>query len=144
MIIVGFVLFVAAVVIAVALIVQNPAAVTVHAFNQSWNVDMRWLLIAGLALTAIGLLGLSMMRRGSARYMRLTGERRALAAENRRLAKRAAAADTAPRRAAAAQPRASVSSSDRPGLREKLAATRHRLVKPERVGQTGQRRASSS
>src|SRR5262249_1379973 len=84
MIVVGFVLFAAAIVIAVALIAQNPATVTVHAFDATWNVDMRWLLVAGLALTAIGLLGLSMMRLGSARYMRLRGERRALAAENKR------------------------------------------------------------
>jgi hypothetical protein len=118
--------------------------VTVHVFNQSWSVDMRWLLIAGLVLTAVGLFGLSMMRLGSARYMRLAGERRALAAENKRLTKRAAAADKAPRTAPAAQPRASVPSSERPGFREKLAATRHRLVGAERVGPAGQRRVSSS
>lgn len=145
MIIVGFILLVAAVVIAVALIVQNPATVTVHAFNQSWNVDMRWLLVAGLALTAIGLLGLSMMRLGSARYVRLSGERRALAAENRRLAKRAAAADAAPRTAApAVAPRGPVPSSERRGLREKLAATRQRMAGPQRAGQTGRGRPSSS
>jgi uncharacterized integral membrane protein len=134
-IILGFVLFVAAVVIAAALIVQNPANVTVHAFNQSWNLDMRWLFVAGLALTAICLLGLGMMRLGNARYMRLRHERRKLATENKRLAKRATAAepagarrDTAP---AAAQPREPVRagrSSGRRGLRERLAATRHRLA----------------
>lgn len=138
MIIIGFVLFAAAVVIAVALIVQNSAMVTVHAFNQSWNVDMRWLVVAGLALTAIGLLGLAMMRLGSARYMRLSGERRALAAENRRLAKRAAAApaggepDTAPGTPPAAQPREPVPAapaSGRRGFRDRLAATKDRLVR---------------
>ena len=146
MIIVGFVLFVAAVVIAAALIVQNPAMVTVHAFHQSWNVDMRWLLVAGLALTAIGLLGLGMMRLGSARYVRLSGERRKLAAENKRLAKRAAAADSAPRTAPVAQPRESVSArpSDRRGFRERLVATRGRLAGAERAGETGRRRAASS
>jgi hypothetical protein len=41
MIIVGFVLFAAVVVLAVALIVQNPATVPVRAFSQAWNVDMR-------------------------------------------------------------------------------------------------------
>jgi hypothetical protein len=138
MIIVGFVLFAAAVAIAAALIVQNPATVTVHAFNQSWNVDMRWLVVAGLALTAIGLLGLGMMRLGSARYLRLRGERRVLAAENKRLTKRAAAAapvgagrDTAPWMAPVPQPRGSVPPappSDRRGFRERLVATRHRLV----------------
>jgi hypothetical protein len=139
MIIVGFVLFAAVVVIAAALIVQNPAAVTVHAFNQAWNVDMRWLLVAGLALTAIGLIGLGMMRLGSAHYMRLRGERRVLAAENKRLTKRAGAAvrvgaapDTAPRTASVAQHRGSVpstSSSDRRGFRERLVDARHRLVR---------------
>jgi hypothetical protein len=147
MIIVGFVFFVAAVVIAGALIVQNPATVTVHAFNQSWNVDMRWLLVAGLALTAIGLLGLGMMRLGSARYVRLSGERRKLAAENKRLTKRAAAADAAPRTTPATQPRDSVLAarpSDRRGLRERVLATRKRPVGTERADQTGRRRAASS
>jgi uncharacterized membrane protein YciS (DUF1049 family) len=132
MIIVGFVLFAAAIVIAATLIVQNPAMVTVHAFNQSWNVHLRWLLVAGLALTAIGLLGLGMMRLGSARYLRLSGERRKLAAENKRLAKRAAAADSAPRSASVAQPREPVpaaGASERRGFRERLAATRHRLAR---------------
>jgi hypothetical protein len=139
MIIVGFVLLVASVVVAVALIVQNPATVTVHAFNQSWNVDMRWMLVAGLALTAIGLLGFSMMRLGTAHYLRLSGERRSLAAENRRLHKRAAAADTAPRTAPSAQ-----SAADRRSMRERLAATRLRLARPERAGQTGGRGTASS
>ena len=129
MIIVGFVLFAAAVVIAAALIVQNPATATVHAFNQSWNVDLRWLVVAGLALTAIGLLALRVMRLGSARYLRLSGERRKLAAENKRLAKRAAAADTAPRTAPVTQSRESVPaapSSGGHGFRDRLVATRHR------------------
>lgn len=139
MIILGFVLFVAAVVIAAALIVQNPTTVTVQVFNESWNVDLRWLVVAGLALTAIGLLGLGMMRLGSVRYMRLRGEHRKLAAENKRLAKRAAAAetpgagpDTAPRPAPIAQPSEpdpAAPSSDRRGLRERLAATKRRLVR---------------
>jgi hypothetical protein len=91
MIIVGFVLFAAAVVVALGLIVQNPATVTVHAFNQSWDVDTRWLFVAGLALTAIGLLGLGMMRLGGAHYVRLRGEQRVVVTENKRLTKRAAA-----------------------------------------------------
>lgn len=96
MIIVGFVLLAAAAVIAVALVIQNPATVTVHAFTWSWDVDMRWLFVAGLALTAIGLLGLAMMRLGSARYVRLRRERRALAVENERLMKRTGADERRP------------------------------------------------
>ena len=91
MIIVGFLLVAAAVVLAVALIVQNPATVTVHVFNQYRNVELRWLFVAGLALTAIGLLGLAMMRLVVARVERLRGDRWALAIENKRLAQRAAA-----------------------------------------------------
>jgi uncharacterized integral membrane protein len=147
MIIVGFILFVAAVVIAAALIVQNPATVTVHAFHESWNVDLRWLLVAGLALTAIGLFGLGMMRLGSARYLRLRGERRALASENRRLAKRAAAADTAPRTAPTAQPREPVPAarqSDRRGFRDRLMATRHRQAGDDREAHAGRLRARST
>jgi hypothetical protein len=138
MIIVGFVLFAATVVVAAALIVQNPATVAVHAFNQLWNVDMRWVVVAGLALTALGLFGLGMMRRGSARHLRLRGERRALMAENKRLIKRTAATapagtgrDTTPRTAPAAKPREPVPaapSSDRPGFLERLVPTRHRRV----------------
>jgi hypothetical protein len=119
MIVIGFVLFAAAVAIAAALIVQNPATVTVHAFNGSWNVDMRWLLVAGLALTAIGLIGLGMMRLGSASTMRLRGERRVLAAENRRLTRQARRRESVP---AAASPQ-------RQGFRERLAASRRRLVR---------------
>jgi uncharacterized integral membrane protein len=96
MIIVGFVLLAAAAVVAVALIVQNPATVTVHAFKWSWDVDVRWLVVAGLALTAIGLLGLAMMRLGGARHTRLRRERKALAFENKRLvAEQAASAQAA-------------------------------------------------
>jgi uncharacterized integral membrane protein len=147
MIIVGFVLLAAAVVIAAALIVQNPATVTVHAFNQWWNVDMRWLVVTGLALTAIGLFGLGMMRLGGARYMRLRGERRALASENKRLAKRAAAADTASRTAPVAQPsepRPAARPTERRSIRDRLMATRHRQAGDDRERQAGRLRAGSS
>jgi hypothetical protein len=91
MIIVGFVLFAVAAVLAVALIVQNPATVTLHVFNQYRHVEMRWLVVAGLAVTAICLLGLGMMRMVVARVERLRGERWALTIQNKRLAQRAAA-----------------------------------------------------
>lgn len=96
MIIVGFVLLAAAAVVAVALIIQNPATVTVHAFNWSWDVDMRWLFVAGLALTAIGLFGLALMRLGGAHYLRLRRERKVLAAENDRLVKQSRTANDRP------------------------------------------------
>ena len=104
MIIVGFVLLAAVAVLAVALVIQNPATVTVHAFKWSWDVDMRWVFVAGLALTAIGLLGLAMMRIGGAHYLRLRRDRKLLAAENQRLIERAGA-DSARRRGAPAEPR---------------------------------------
>ena len=91
MMIVGFLLLAAAATVAVALIVQNPGTVTVHAFKWSWDIDMRWLIVAGLALSAIGLLGVALMRIGDSYNQLLRGERAALAAENRRLAKRAGA-----------------------------------------------------
>jgi uncharacterized integral membrane protein len=93
MIIVGFILLAAAAVVAVALVIQNPSTVTVHAFKWSWDVDGRWLVVAGLALTAIGLFGLWMMRIGGSHYLRLRAERRRLAAENKRLAERVGAQD---------------------------------------------------
>ncbi|HEY3715500.1 MAG TPA: LapA family protein [Jatrophihabitantaceae bacterium] len=111
MIIVGFILLVAAAVVAIALVVQNPSTVTVHAFTWSWDIDMRWLVVAGLALTAIGLFGLAMMRIGGAHYLRLRSERKVLAAENKRLSERAAADNrtrggyqTAPRTGAVSAP----------------------------------------
>lgn len=113
MIIVGFVLLAAAVVAAVALIVQNPATVTVHAFKWSWNVDMRWLIVAGLALTAIGLLGLAMMRLGSAHYGRLRRERKALAYENKRLVAEQAVAQSA---TTPADERRAAGYAQRPGM----------------------------
>ena len=178
MIVVGFVVLVAAVVVAIALIVQNPGMVTVHAFSWSWHVDIRWLVVAGLALTAIGLVGLAMMRVGGARYARLRRDRKLLAAENKRLTREARTADipavaaeprnpapgsmtpgpftaTAPRGTAAttaagqrtaaegsgrgttAAPTGAVAAAERPsdtstephGIRERLAATRHRRSK---------------
>jgi uncharacterized integral membrane protein len=96
MVIVGFILLAAAAVVAVALIVQNPGTVTVHAFKWSWDLDMRWLIVAGLALSAIGLLGVAIMRIGDSYNQLLRGERAALAAENRRLAKRAGAGNRPP------------------------------------------------
>jgi hypothetical protein len=96
MMIVGFILLAAAAVVAVALVVQNPGTVTVHAFKWSWDVDMRWLIVAGLALSAIGLLGVAMMRIGDSYNQLLRGERAVLAAENRRLAKRAGAGNRPP------------------------------------------------
>jgi len=87
MMIVGFILLAAAAVLAVALIVQNSSTVTVHAFKWSWDVEMRWLIVAGLALSVIGLLGVAMMRIGDSYNQLLRGERSALAAENKRLAK---------------------------------------------------------
>ena len=86
------------------MIIQNPATVTVHAFKWSWDVDMRWLFVAGLALTAIGLMGLAMMRVGGAHYLRLRRERKILAAENQRLIERAGA-DNARRRGARTEAR---------------------------------------
>jgi hypothetical protein len=178
MIVVGFVVLVAAVVVAIALIAQNPGMVTVHAFNWSRNVEMRWLVVAGLALTAITLLGLAMMRVGGSRHARLRRDRKVLAAENKRLTREARTPDgpavaaeprspapgsmtptafsaTAPRRtsastateqrsptgASAAGPAApstgAVAAPDRTsdistqphGIRERLAATRHRRSK---------------
>jgi uncharacterized integral membrane protein len=90
-------------VVAVALVIQNPATVTVHAFKWSWDVDMRWLFVAGLALTAIGLLGLAMMRIGGAHYLQLRRDRKVLAAENQRLIERAGASNA--RRGAPAESR---------------------------------------
>jgi hypothetical protein len=79
---------------------------------------MRWLFIAGLALMAIGLVGLGMMRLVIARVERLRGERWLLAIENRRLAQRAAAdAPMGPGRDTAPPPQARPGRGHKTGVR---------------------------
>jgi hypothetical protein len=86
-IIIGFVFFAAAVAAASILIAQNyDAMINVHGLGYTWNVHVYWLVVAGLVITAVGLLGLALMRRGSARYRQLRREHRGLVRDHERLA----------------------------------------------------------
>jgi uncharacterized integral membrane protein len=86
--IIGLLLLAAAIAAGVILVVQNDELVRVHAFDGSWQVHAYWLAVAGLAIMAVAVLGLLMMRASAARARRLRRERADLSAENRRLSER--------------------------------------------------------
>jgi hypothetical protein len=91
MVVIGLILFAAAVAAAIIGIVQNRnLVVDVHALGQTWSVHVYWVLVAGLVIAVVGLLGLAIMNGGAARARRLRRERRALARENKRLGRLAA------------------------------------------------------
>src|SRR6266446_2620243 len=85
MIVIGFILIVAAVAAGVVLIVQNRGAIDIHALGGSWQLDAYWLTVAGVVILAVAILGLAIARTAAARSWRLRRERRELARENRRL-----------------------------------------------------------
>jgi hypothetical protein len=84
--IVGLILFAAAVASAVILIVQNRDSVPqVHALGRDWTGHLYWVLVAGLIIALVGVLGLAILRYGTTRARRLRRQRAALVAENERL-----------------------------------------------------------
>jgi hypothetical protein len=95
MIVIGFVFFAAAVATASILIAQNyDAMLDVNALGYTWNVHVYWLVVAGLVITAVGIVGLLAMERGIARYRRMRREHRGLVRDHERLAASYSAADT--------------------------------------------------
>ena len=87
MIVLGLVVFAAAVAAAVILIAQNhDAMLNVHALGNSWNVHAYWLVVAGLVIAVVAIIALAMIRGGGARYRRLRREHRALVRDHERLA----------------------------------------------------------
>jgi hypothetical protein len=87
MIILGLVMFAAAVAAAIILIAQNnDATLNVHALGHTSNVHAYWLLVAGLVIAVVGLAALAIMRSGGARYRRLRREHRLLVRDHERLA----------------------------------------------------------
>jgi protein-S-isoprenylcysteine O-methyltransferase Ste14 len=95
MVVVGLVVLGVAVVAAVILIGQNGAVVPVHALGGVWTGHLYWVLVAGMVLMAVAMFGLWLMKAAGNRAWRLRRERRALAAENRRL-KRSSGAPSTP------------------------------------------------
>jgi hypothetical protein len=87
--IVGLIVFAAAVASAVILIVQNRGSVVgVHALGHTWTGHLYWVLVAGLIIALVGVVGLAILRGGAARARRLRRQRAALLAENKRLSER--------------------------------------------------------
>jgi hypothetical protein len=70
MVVIGFVLIIAAVAAAVILITQNAGTLDVHALGQSWSVNAYWLVVAGLGAMAVAVLGLAMVRQAGVRTYR--------------------------------------------------------------------------
>jgi hypothetical protein len=86
MIVVGLILFGAALAAAAIGIVENRnLIIDVHALGQTWTVHAYWVLVAGAVITVVALVGLAMMKTGAARARWRRRERRALARENTRL-----------------------------------------------------------
>jgi len=144
MIIVGFILLVAAAVVAIALVVQNPSTVTVHAFTWSWDVDLRW-LVRRARTHRNRPVRLAMMRIGGSHYLRLRSERKVLAAENKRLSERAAQTTrtrsgyrTAPRDGAVPAPAPMTPI----GARSAYGAPPHRLLRRPPRWRTSARRTA--
>jgi len=86
MLILGFLLLGVAVAAAIVLVVQNPhTMVQLHGLGQTWTLHLYWVLLIGLVIGVVAALGLALMRYGTTHSWRIRQERRALAAENRRL-----------------------------------------------------------
>jgi ABC-type branched-subunit amino acid transport system permease subunit len=88
MIVLGLLFFLAAAIVGVALIAQNTDDVTIHAFKWDWNIQLYWMVVAGLAIAAVAILGVVMMVIGSAhrrRLWRAASAHRASAREDARL-----------------------------------------------------------
>lgn len=106
MIVIGLLLFAAAIAAGAILIVQNmDATIYVHWLGQNWHVREYWLLVAGLVIAIVGMIGLWMMQGGGRRNRRIRREHRELV-RSRADAETYAPADAAPRQTdAAAAPR---------------------------------------
>lgn len=94
MILLGFVLIAASVVVGTALISQNTDEITVTAFGSHWTAHAYGLVIAGIAVAFVCMLGLMLVRSATARGWRLRRDRRRLAAENELLAEQATVRST--------------------------------------------------
>jgi hypothetical protein len=69
-VVIGFVLIIAAVAAAVILIGQNAGTLDVHALGQTWNINAYWLVVAGVAAMAVAVLGAAMVRQAGVRTYR--------------------------------------------------------------------------
>jgi hypothetical protein len=86
MVVIGFVLIIAAVAAAVILITQNAGTLDVHALGQTWSVNAYWLVVAGLVAMAVAVLGLAMVRQAGVRTYRARRQAIPTAADERLMA----------------------------------------------------------
>jgi hypothetical protein len=85
---IGLILFVGALAAAATLFIQNRggSAVQVHVFGHTLTLQPYSIMAAGAALALVALIGIAVMRMGTARTRDLRKQRDALIAENARLA----------------------------------------------------------
>lgn len=86
MVVLGFIVLGLAVASVCVLIGANTGEVDVSALGGTWSVQMYWLVVAGVVLTAAAILGILLIVLGGARARRQRSHRRDLERENRRLA----------------------------------------------------------
>ena len=86
MVVLGFIVLALAVAAVCVLIGANTGEVDVSALGGTWTVQLYWLVIAGVVLTAAAMLGILLIVLGGARARRQRARRRDLERENRRLA----------------------------------------------------------
>lgn len=86
MVVLGFIVLALAVAAVCVLIGANTGEVDVSALGGTWTVQLYWLVIAGVVLTAAAMLGILLIVLGGARARRQRTRRRDLERENRRLA----------------------------------------------------------
>jgi len=70
MIVLGFVLIIAAVAASVILIAQNAGSLDVHALGHVRSLNAYWLVVAGLAAMAVAVIGLAIVRQAGVRTHR--------------------------------------------------------------------------
>lgn len=95
MVVLGFILLALAVAAVCILIGANTGQVEVSALGGTWTVELYWLVVAGVVLTAAAILGILMIVIGGARARRQRTRHRDLERENRRLASQVGSAPAA-------------------------------------------------
>lgn len=86
MVVLGFIVLALAVAAVCILIGANTGDVDVSALGGTWTVEMYWLVIAGIVLTAAAIVGILLIVVGGSRARKQRNRRRDLERENKRLA----------------------------------------------------------
>jgi uncharacterized integral membrane protein len=86
MVILGIIVLALAVAAVIVLIGANTGDVDVHALGGTWTVQVYWLVVLGVALTAAAMVGILLIVIGAARARKHRNQRRELERENKRMA----------------------------------------------------------